>query len=125
MSASEQRGAVRSEADLVRCDGTRVDAVGRYEAVPRPVRGKDPSALPRDRAAIVLADGVKVYLEPLDEPRSVRGADEIARWSGVRVRVRGTARKVMPARGQSPLAPCICDITGIGAAPDDGTEGQR
>ena len=110
---------VRTEAELVQRDCTMVDAIGRYEAMPLPVRGTLPNTLPRDRAAIVLSDGVRVYVEALDAEGSVRSADERARFDGKLVRVRGTARKVMPASGQSLMAPCISgvvDITEAGAA---------
>ena len=110
---------VRTEAELVRRDCTTVDAIGRYEAVPPPVRGTLPNPLPHDRAVIVLSDDVRVYVEALDSERSVRGADERARFDGKLVRVRGTARKVMPASGQSPMAPCISDVADIAEAGAD------
>jgi hypothetical protein len=104
---------VRTRAELIRWNSTTVDAIGRYEAMPRPVRGTESITLPHDRAAIVLSDGAKVYLEALDSQRSVRAPDEIARFAGKLVCVRGIAREVMPAQGESLLAPCISDVEAI------------
>lgn len=99
--------------DLIRHDGERVEAVGRYRCVARPIRGVVTKPGPADHAAIDLDDGTRVFLEPLDSDRATRPAAERARFDGKTVRVHGIARKRMPARGEGPLAPCLSDITEI------------
>jgi hypothetical protein len=101
---------VRTREELVAASGSLVVAHGRYEARSVPVRGIAPPPHPVDRAVVVLDDGVAVWLEPLDEPESVRLADERERFDGATVRVRGTAHERMPARGESPLAPCLSGV---------------
>ena len=59
---------------------------------------------------VVLDEGIAVWLEPLDEPTSVRPADERERFDGIAVSVRGTAHERMPAQGESPLAPCLSGV---------------
>jgi len=101
---------VRTRDELVAADGGSVVAHVRYEARPRPVRGTQPPARPVDRAVIVLEDGLAVWLEPLDEPGSVRPAGERDRFVGAAVTVRGTAHERMPAAGESPLASCLSSV---------------
>lgn len=101
---------VRTRDELVAASGGSVVAHGRYEARPRPVRGTRPPERPIDRAVVVLADGVAVWLEPLDEPESVRAASERERFDGAAISVCGTAHERMPALGESPLAPCLSGV---------------
>jgi hypothetical protein len=96
---------VRTRDELAAATGAPVVAHGRYEARPRPVRGTQPPPRPVDRAVIVLADGLAVWLEPLDRAESVRPPDELERFDGAAVSVRGTDHERMPAQGESPLAP--------------------
>lgn len=101
---------VRTREDLVAASGSPVVAHGRYEARPVPVRGIAPPPRPVDRAVVVLDDGVAVWLEPLDRPESVRAPDELERFDGAAVCVRGTAHERMPAEGESLLAPCLTGV---------------
>jgi hypothetical protein len=101
---------VRTREELIAASGSPVLAHGRYEARARPIRGTLSEPRPADRAVIVLDDGVAVWLEPLDAPASLRPADERERLDGEAVTVRGIAHEVMPAEGQSPLAPCLSGV---------------
>lgn len=101
---------VRTRAELIAESGRPVVAHGRYEARVRPVRGTLPPPRPIDHAVIVLDDGLGVWLEPLDSPASTRPAAERERLDGKAVRARGIAHEVMPAAGQSPLAPCLSGV---------------
>jgi hypothetical protein len=101
---------VRTREELVAAGGGPVVVHGRYEARERPVRGTQPPPRPFDRAVVVLDDGVAVWLEPLDEGTSVRPPDELERFDGATVSVRGTAHERMPAHGESPLAPCLSGV---------------
>jgi len=104
---------VRTRAELIAASGSPVVAHGRYEARMRPVRGTLARPRPLDRAVIVLEDGLAVWLEPLDAPASVRPAAERERFDRTAVRALGIAHEVMPAAGQSPLAPCLSGVHGL------------
>jgi len=104
---------VRAMDDLVRHDGERAIVAGRYRCVERPIRGIVRERRPADHAVIDLKDGTKVFLEPFDSGEGLRPEAERARFEGKTVQVHGIVHKRMPARGQSPLAPCISDITRI------------
>jgi hypothetical protein len=99
--------------DIERMDGQQVIAVGYYHTIPRPTKGQPSRDFPKDRAALDLPDGTRVYLEPLDSPKSERGVAERHRFDGKRVKVLGTAHRIMPSRAQSLLDPCISDINKI------------
>jgi hypothetical protein len=103
----------RTKADIARLDGKRAVCVGRYLAIPRPVKGMTNETGSKDRAVLELDDGARVYLEPLDSPRSVRPADERDSFDGRRVRVRGVLHVRMPSEGQSLIAPCITGIEDV------------
>jgi hypothetical protein len=99
---------VRTGEALARADGREITLHGRYTACARPVRGGKRTR-PVDRAFVLLADGTQVWLEPLDQPASVR-PDSERQLDGVAVRVRGRAHRIMPAVGQSLLAPCLTAV---------------
>jgi hypothetical protein len=104
---------VRTREELVAASGSPVVLHGRYQARPRPIRGTLPPSGPADRAVIVLDDGLAVWLEPLDEAASVRPAAERERFDGAAAQARGVVHEVMPARGESPLAPCLSGIEAL------------
>jgi hypothetical protein len=62
---------------------------------------------------VVLDDGLAVWLEPLESAASQRPPDELVRFDGRTVRVRGIAHEIMPASGQSLLAPCLSRVHGL------------
>ena len=119
------RNAVPTKADLVRYDRATVDAIGRYEGASRPMRGKASTASPRDRATIVLSDGTKPHLESFDSERSERTASEIAQFNSKIVRVRRIAREVIPAQGESLLAPSIPDVVALQLEANSDTDCRR
>ena len=104
---------VRSIQELKRRDGQQAEVAGRYCAVERPMRGTVRKPRPKDHALLLLDDGAQVYLEPFDSPASRRPESELLEFDGKRVRVTGIAYQRMPARGESPLAACIAEITQI------------
>jgi len=106
----------RSDA-IVRLDGQSVVARGIYRARPMPVKGGTPAGRPADRAALELADGVDVWLEPLDTPQSHRPDDELRRCADHLVQVSGTLHALMPARGQGLMAPCLADAGTVERVP--------
>jgi hypothetical protein len=99
---------VRTGEALAGADGCEITLHGRYTASAQPVRGGR-GTQPVDRAFVLLADGTQVWLEPLDQPASVR-PDSERQLDGVAVRVRGRAHRIMPAIGQSLLAPCLTAV---------------
>lgn len=109
MKPSQAMNAVRTLDDVARLDQRRIVLIGLYRAVEAPVKGATPKPRPRDHALIELADGGRVYLEPLDSPAAKRAADEIGRFDGRNVSVRGIIHKIMPTRGQGLLAPCLSE----------------
>lgn len=123
MSHQAEPELVRERADIERLDGEVATVVGRYEAIAAPTKGlPDPSA-ERDRAWVVLDDGLQVYLEAMDDPRAQRPAEELDRLDGQEVRATGVLHRYMPAEGASLISPCVTDIERIDAegARDDGS----
>ena len=104
---------VRTGEELKNCDGQVAEMAGVYRAVERPVKGIVTKPRPKDHAVLLLADGAQVYLEPFESSASTRPAAELRAFDGQPVRVTGTAHHRMPARGESPLGPCISGITEI------------
>lgn len=104
---------VENREDIARLDGQHVAARGTYRARAMPVKGAAADTRPRDRAVVELRDGAVIWMEPLDTPQSQRPAAELQRYADRAVRVTGTLHAVMPAKGQSLLAPCIAGITAV------------
>src|SRR5215471_10164271 len=94
-------------------DGKRLITIGRYCSVPRPIKGVVSKNVPKDRALLELEDGIEVYLEPLDSPKSKRPRKELQQFDGKRVRVLGEVHAIMPSRGEGLLAPCISNVSQI------------
>jgi hypothetical protein len=109
----EEMPVVRTKSEMARSDGKHAVLLGRYRARPRPVKGKVTQSAPEEVGVIELSDGSEVYLEALDSPRSKRPSEELRRFNGQRVRVKGVLHKQMPSIGQSLIAPCISDIEGV------------
>ena len=109
----DQRNLVRTKEDVDRMDGQNVVAIGDYEAIPAPMKGKPKKGLPKDHALLRLVDGTRVYLEPLDSKKSRRPRAELDQFNGQRVHVAGIAHKQMPARGAGLIAPCLSEISEI------------
>lgn len=111
MSASDVQD-VSTGSEFIAADLCRVRLHGRYSSRRRPVRGGLIDR-PADRAVLVLAGEFEVWLEPLDQASSVRPDDERARFDEAAVQAMGVAHRVMPAIGESPLAPCLVDVQGL------------
>ena len=108
--------SVREMKGLRRSDGARAIVHGLYRSVARPMRGGAPDR-PKDHAVLELEDGTQVFVEAFDSAAARRGAAERARFDGKQVRAQGRLHEVMPAKGESPLAPCISQIESIEEEP--------
>jgi hypothetical protein len=102
---------VKSLDALVAHNRERATVLGRYRSIVAPRKGPPLPGAPKDRAVIVLNDGIEVFLEPMDSPNAVRPAEERQQFEGKKVRVTGTAYRIMPSQGESLIAPCICDVS--------------
>jgi hypothetical protein len=112
----------RTKVDIAPLDGKRAVVVGRYAAVERPMRGLVRTPRPKDHAQLTLSDGARVYVEPFDSPASRRPIDELRKFDGKIVLVTGTLFEIMPSSGQSPISPCVTDITEIREADEKAGE---
>jgi hypothetical protein len=107
---------LRDMEGLKRGDGARAVVHGLYRSIARPLRGFAPNR-PKDHAILELEDGARIFLEAFDSGAARRSADERVRFEGKQVRVQGIVHAVMPAKGESPLAPCVSQIEQIEEAP--------
>ena len=105
-------------ADLQRLDGTRAAVVGAYEQVDVRARQRPPAAFD-GHAAVRLADGHLVLIEPTWSPRAIRSDEEVARAEGKRVSVVG----IVHLRGPEPpepaaaiVGPCVSDVERVDVA---------
>jgi hypothetical protein len=99
-------------------DGKRVEIVGTYTVWdPLPERKLDHP--PAQQVILVLAGEEGPYLEAWGQPQHKRPLDEIARFQGKQVRVKGTYLKTMPPhpkpnpRAADLAGPCIHPIESI------------
>jgi hypothetical protein len=84
-----------SAGDVGRLDGAIARVEGTYQEVD--VRRK--RTLPpwlAGHAAVVLADGTQVFLEPPWSPDAMRSADERQAWAGRLVAATGTLHRIVP-----------------------------
>ncbi|MBZ0237399.1 MAG: hypothetical protein K8M05_34090 [Deltaproteobacteria bacterium] len=86
-------GEVRTAADRDARSGTMVEVFGTYEEA---ASGKAPDAPKDGHAAVRLDDGSLVHLQPPWHPDAVRPADELARYAGKPVVVKGILFKQCP-----------------------------
>lgn len=110
---AQEPNLVRNMEDMARLDGQSVVAIGQYEAITKPMKGKPKKELPKDHALLRLGDGTRVYLEALDSNRAQRRQAELDQFNGQQVYVAGIAHKQMPARGAGLIAPCLSEISEI------------
>jgi hypothetical protein len=73
----------------------------------------NPPTLYAGHAAVVLDDGVCVFLEAPQEDAAIRGADEIARFEHRTVRASGLLLAGNPSEGAAIDAPCLTDVASI------------
>jgi hypothetical protein len=105
--------------DIAAADGRAVEVVGVYRGIPVPTKGprRDDDTRPKEYAIIMLDGGGSVYLEPFATRAAIRSEEERSRFDGRKVRVTGTLHKIMPATGQSLLAPCVAGVRAITLEP--------
>ena len=112
---------IRSHADIEARAFQRVQVEGIYEQID--VRKKHPGSEPpvyRGHAALRLADGRLVTLEPPSEPAAVRSPDEIARFEGKRAVAVGKLYPLGAATGEHVarmLTPCLWPVESLALAP--------
>ena len=110
----------RTREDIASYSGTDVCLQGTYRRLSLSRRPRPVSAADR-HAGIILNDGTEVLLEPSWSDRSLRSEEEILRFDGEAVVVRGVVLAEAPAP-VDPVAyvvgPCITSIDEIRLMPD-------
>ncbi len=91
---SDDSPAVRDAADRDRKNGTMVEVFGTYHQV---AGGQAPDAPLDGHAAIQLADGTQIYLQPPWHPEAIRPDEELARYEGKAVVAKGLLFAECPA----------------------------
>lgn len=104
---------VTSQDDVEQYAGDRATVEGTYEQQDVRMMQAGPEALYRGHAAVVLADGVRVFLHPPQEDAAIRDDDEIARLEHRTVRATGLLLDGNPGEGAVIDAPCLLDIASI------------
>ena len=64
-------------------------------------------------AVIILEDGTRVLLEPINSPNAIRSEDEVSRFAGRMVVVTGVLTKLPPEDPSHPqdlMMPCLSKI---------------
>ena len=116
------RGHVHSCDTLAEClgrDGERVEVIGVYTVAEISPGQKGKTNVPGP-VRLMLGTEPGPFLEPYWSTRSVRSPEEVARYAGKMVRVRGTFLRVQPPnpdpRAASMGGPCLSDIEAISLA---------
>ena len=102
-AAEEQMGeptTIAQSTDIPGHDGERVVVIGTYNQLDVRMRQKPPPVY-KGHAAITMADGNLVLLEPIWADAAIRSEEERAAWDGKGVRVTGT----LYVRGPEPPEP--------------------
>lgn len=102
-------------AECLEHDGERIDVVGVYTVVDAsPARKQDLSARV---VRLTLEDEPGPFLEPYWSERALRTSEEIARFDGRLVHVRGTFHSVQPSpsdpRAASMGGPCLEEVESV------------
>jgi hypothetical protein len=101
-----------SYAEVELLDGQVVTLVGTYRQVDVRARPRPPAVF-AGHAAVRLADGHDVLIEPTWSDRARRSPQEISRADGRRVAVTGVVRSRCPEPDEpaaSIVGPCVCDV---------------
>lgn len=104
---------VASGDDVRQHVSTYVTVEGVYEQQDVRMRPPTPEPLYEGHVALVLDDGVKVYLELQQEPEARRSAEERERFEHQRVRATGLLFATNPGPGTVIDAPLLADISAI------------
>ncbi len=103
-----------TSGDEVRANlSTYVVVEGVYEQQDVRMRPPTPEPLYEGHAALVLGDGVKVYLGLQQEPEGLRSAEERERFENQRVRATGLLFATNPGPGTVIDAPLLADISAV------------
>ena len=106
-SALAPDAEVRTASDRDHKTGSMVEVFGTYEPI---ADGKAPGAAHVGHAAVRLADGTLIHLQPPWHPDAVRPAEELASFSGRAVVAKGMlfAECPPPPDGRAyPKVPCL------------------
>ena len=104
---------VTSDDDVRANVSTYVVVEGVYEQQDVRMRPSPPEPLFEGHAALVLGDGVKVYLGQQQKPEGRRSAEERERFEHQRVRATGLLFATNPGPGTVIDAPLLADISAI------------
>jgi hypothetical protein len=86
---------------------------GVYEQQDVRMMQANPATLYAGHAAVVLADGVCVFLEAPGDEAAIRDEDEIARLEHRTVRATGLLLEGNPSDGAAIDAPCLVDLGSV------------
>lgn len=112
-SKSKPSDVVFASGGVEAHDGERVSVRGIYALFDATKHAKDQPAVYDGHAAIILEDGTRVLLEPIDSPNAIRSEEEINRFAGRVVVVTGVLTKLPPPdpnHAQDLVMPCLSKI---------------
>ncbi len=112
MSATEPR-VVTSLADVERHAGHEASVEGVYEQRDVRMRRVAAQTVHAGHAAVVLADGTAVFLEPPQEEEAIRAGAEIERCEHRTVRATGLLLAANPGEGAAIDAPCLVEVGSV------------
>lgn len=104
-----------SQQDIQKLSGSRVRVVGTYHQVDMRMRPKPPPQY-RGHAAVRLADGTQVLLEPAWSEAAIRDSEERTRYDGQRVEVTGVIHERSPEPPEPaahPINPTLSPVEAI------------
>ena len=94
-------------------DGKRVSVRGIYSLIDARKHAPDEKPVFDGHAVIILEDGTRVTLEPIDSPKAIRPDEEIHSYAGRMVVVTGVLTKLPPPQPDHPqdvMMPCLANI---------------
>jgi hypothetical protein len=104
---------VASQDDVELHAGGAAVVEGTYEQQDVRMMQANPETLYKGHAAVVLSDGVRVFLYPPQEDEAIRDAAEIERFEHRTVRASGLLLDGNPGEGAVIDAPCLLDVETI------------
>ena len=94
-------------------DGKRVSVRGLYSLFDARKHGPDEAPVYDGHVAIILEDGTRVVLEPINSPNAIRSEEEINRFAGRMVVATGVLTKEPPPDPDHPqdlVTPCLSKV---------------